>query len=83
MCSLRSALAALAILSTTPVGAQNLPEDGSVSPFPPKPSSSIAGPTLQESKLAPFPAENHLPEGAPNILIILLEATALSSGGML
>ena len=47
--------------------------DGSVLPFPPKASTSIAGPTLQESKLVPFPAENRLPKGAPNILIILLD----------
>ena len=73
MCSLRKTLAALAILSTTPVGAQGLPDDGSVLPFPPLPSSSVAGPTLQESKLAPFTAEDHLPKDAPNILIILLD----------
>ena len=47
--------------------------DGSVLPFPPKPSTSIAGPTLQQSKLVPFPAENRLPKDAPNILIILLD----------
>jgi arylsulfatase A-like enzyme len=47
--------------------------DGSVLPFPPAPSTSIAAPTLAESRLTPFPAENHLPKGAPNILIILLD----------
>lgn len=47
--------------------------DGSVLPFPPKPSTSIAGPTLRDSKLAPFPIENHLPKDAPNILIIMLD----------
>ena len=46
---LRKTLAALAILSAPPAGAQGLPDDGSVLPFPPKPSSSIAAPTLQES----------------------------------
>ena len=70
---LRKTLAALAILSAPPAGAQGLPDDGSVLPFPPKPSSSIAAPTLQESKLVPFPAESHLPKDAPNILIILLD----------
>ncbi len=47
--------------------------DGSVLPFPTPPSKSIAGPTLQDSTLAPFPPENHLPKGAPNILIIMLD----------
>lgn len=46
--------------------------DGSVLPFPRKPSTSIAGPTLQDSKLVPFPADNRLPKDAPNVLIIML-----------
>lgn len=54
----------------SPVWAQH---DGSILPFPPAPSNSIAAPTLAESKLMPFPVENHLPKGAPNILIILLD----------
>lgn len=47
--------------------------DGSVLPFPRKPSTSIAGPTLQDSKLVPFPADNRLPKDAPNVLIIMLD----------
>ena len=47
--------------------------DGSVLPFPPTPSASVAGPTLEDSKLAPFPADSHLPKDAPNILIIMLD----------
>lgn len=47
--------------------------DGSVLPFPRKPSTSIAGPTLQDSKLVPFPAENRLPKDAPNVLIIMMD----------
>lgn len=47
--------------------------DGSVLPFPPKPSMTVAGATLQESKLVPFPTESYLPKGAPNVLIILLD----------
>ncbi len=54
--------------------AQTSPEaDGSILPFPRKPSTSIAGPTLQQSKLVPFPADNRLPKDAPNILIIMLD----------
>ena len=47
--------------------------DGSVLPFPPTPSASVAGPTLQESKHQRRVEKSHLPEGAPNILIILLD----------
>jgi hypothetical protein len=49
------------------------PKDGSVFPFPPVPSASIAGPTLQESKHVRRAEPNHLPADAPNILIILLD----------
>jgi arylsulfatase A-like enzyme len=48
-------------------------QDGSILPFPPQPSASVAGPTLQESKLAPFDAARFLPKDAPNILIVLLD----------
>ena len=47
--------------------------DGSVLPFPPTPSASVAGPTLQESTHQRRVEPNRLPEGAPNILIILLD----------
>ncbi len=60
------------LLSAGNVGAQEA-TDGSVLPFPPIPSQSIAGPTLQESTLTPFPVESHLPKDAPNILIIMLD----------
>jgi len=49
------------------------PDDGSVLPFPPTPSASIAGPTLQESKHQRRVEPNRLPKDAPNILIILLD----------
>ncbi len=53
--------------------AAGLPDDGSVLPFPPTPSASVAAPTLQESKLQPRVEKSHLPKDAPNILIILLD----------
>jgi arylsulfatase len=57
-----------------PAFSQDAPQaDGSILPFPRKPSTSIAGPTLQQSRLVPFPEEKHLPKDAPNILIILLD----------
>ena len=42
-------------------------------PFPPRASGSTAGRTMQESVYKPNPAERHLPEDAPNILIILID----------
>src|SRR5271166_2806782 len=50
-----------------PVGAQE------VLPFPPKPSGSVAGATMQESTYAPLPLVNHLRKDAPNILIVLID----------
>lgn len=47
------------------------PQD--VLPFPPKPSGSIAGRTLAESVYSPLPASSHLPDDAPNILIVLID----------
>jgi len=49
------------------------PTDGSILPFPPVPSASIAGPTLQESKHVRRQEPKHLPANAPNILIVLLD----------
>ena len=50
-----------------PAGAQE------ILPFPPKPSGSIAGRTMQESIYSPLPAVNRLPKDAPNILIVLID----------
>ncbi|WP_428663604.1 arylsulfatase [Reyranella sp.] len=47
--------------------------DGTVLPFPPVPSASVAAPTLQGSRHQRREQANHLPAGAPNILIILLD----------
>ena len=46
---------------------------GAALPFPPVPTASTAGPTLQESKHVRRAESNHLPPGAPNILIVLLD----------
>ena len=42
-------------------------------PFPPKPSGSIAGRTMQDSTYNPLPAVDRLPKDAPNILIVLID----------
>jgi arylsulfatase len=60
-----------ALLPNAALGAT--PGDGSVLPFPPAPSASVAGETLQESKHQRRVEKNHLPKDAPNILIILLD----------
>ena len=60
--------------------AQILPErfayaadDGSVLPFQPAPSASIAGPTLKESTHKRRVDVKHLAPNAPNILIVLMD----------
>ncbi|MFI8608091.1 arylsulfatase [Pseudomonas sp. NPDC077649] len=42
-------------------------------PFPPAPSASDAGPTLQESRHQKRQTQTHLPADAPNILVIMLD----------
>lgn len=51
-----------------------LPADAQeVLPFPPKPSGSTAGRTMQESMYSPLPPVNRLPKDAPNMLIVLID----------
>jgi len=66
-------LASLALLTFWPAQAAAPATDGSVLPFPPVPSRSVAAPTLQASKLTPFPEESHLRKGAPNIVVIMMD----------
>ena len=47
--------------------------DGTILPFPQRPSGSKAGRTIQESVYSPKPAPKHLPDDAPNILIVLID----------
>jgi arylsulfatase len=47
--------------------------DGSVLPFPPTPSASIAGSSLQESKMTWRTEPERLKPGAPNVLIVLID----------
>ncbi|WP_204137777.1 arylsulfatase [Halomicronema sp. CCY15110] len=42
-------------------------------PFPPTPSASVAGPTIQESVYKQRVTPDRLPEDAPNILIVLID----------
>jgi arylsulfatase len=49
------------------------PDDGSVLPFPSAPSASVAKPRLQDSVHKRRVEETHLPAGAPNVLIVLID----------
>ena len=66
---------ALAATAVSPARAADAARaaDGSVLPFPPVPTASTAGPTLQESIHVRRAEPNHLPPNAPNILIVLLD----------
>ncbi len=66
---------AMAALGLSPARAVDAPRaaDGSILPFPPVPTASTAGPTLQESIHIRRAEPNHLPADAPNILIVLLD----------
>jgi hypothetical protein len=73
-----SALLALALypgdLFTGPqLAAAAEANDGSVLPFAPAPSASVAGETLQDSTMVRRVEPNHLPKDAPNIVIIMLD----------
>ena len=49
------------------------PADGSVLPFPPPPSESVAKPRLQDSTMKWAEEPQRLPKDAPNILIVLID----------
>jgi arylsulfatase A-like enzyme len=73
----RSLASALLLLCgcASPVFAQGAAaaNDGSVLPFPPVPSASIAAETLQDSRHQRRVESSHLSKDAPNIVIILLD----------
>lgn len=50
-----------------------IPDDGSVLPFPPAPMAGFTAERLQESTMKWPDVPSHLPENAPNILIVLLD----------
>jgi len=61
------------VLNIAAANAASTLADGSVLPFQPPPSASVAAPRLQDSKHQRRLEQNHLPKNAPNILIILLD----------
>ena len=62
---------ALAFTVTATIAAT--PDDGSVLPFPPTPSASKAGPTLQESVHKGRVEPERLPMSAPSISVVLID----------
>ena len=66
-----TAVAAVFLLAAPQVSAA--PVDGAELPFPPVPSASKAGPTLQTSTHIRRAQPNHLAKDAPNVLIILID----------
>lgn len=52
-----------------------------VLPFPPKPSGSLAGRTMQDSVYSPLPAPRRLPAAAPNIMIVLIDDVGPAQSG--
>ncbi|MFM7149615.1 MAG: arylsulfatase, partial [Gemmataceae bacterium] len=70
----------LALIGPAPLFAQNPPvpaarADGSILPFPPAPTASVAGPTIQDSKMKWRGEPRRLRDGAPNVLIVLIDDT--------
>jgi len=59
----------VARLSDSTTGTQ----DGNSLPFPPTPSASVAGRTMQESVYQPRVTPRRLPDDAPNILIVMID----------
>ena len=63
----------LVCLLGSPAMAGDVPDDGSVLPFPPVPMAGKAAPRLQDSIMKWPEQPRRLPEDAPNILIVLLD----------
>src|SRR6516165_9344222 len=75
-CAMNALLFAVS-LSCLMIAAPSASVAQQVLPFPPKPSGSTAGLTMQESVYSPQPAERRLREGAPNILVVLIDDAGL------
>jgi arylsulfatase A-like enzyme len=70
---MKPATAALALVLALGVSLPLSAGAQEILPFPPKPSGSIALPTMQESTYSPRPAVRRLSKDAPNILIVLID----------
>jgi arylsulfatase len=67
----------VAWLALAPIAAlaQTEAAPGTILPFPPAPSASVAGPTLAESTMVRRVEPDRLPVDAPNVVIIMLDDT--------
>ena len=70
---MKTALLVAALCGFTTAAFAATPDDGSVLPFPPTPSASVAQPRLQDSVHQRRAQPQHLKPDAPNVLIILLD----------
>lgn len=61
------------LVATARVAVGQTPDDGSVLPFPAPPMAGVAEQRLQDSVMKWPTAKKRLPEGAPNILIVLID----------
>ena len=73
MTGVRQLISSVALASLPAASLATWPGDGTVLPFPPTPSASVAKPRLQDSTMTRRVEKGHLPKDAPNILIILVD----------
>jgi hypothetical protein len=66
-------LSTAALITGSQLAAAAEVNDGSILPFAPAPSASVAGETLQDSTMVRRAEPDHLPKDSPNIIIILLD----------
>ncbi|MFV0483366.1 MAG: sulfatase-like hydrolase/transferase, partial [Bacteroidales bacterium] len=72
-------LLSLILMTFVGFSGQTIAQD--VLPFPPVPSASTAGITIEESTYKNREVPNHLPEDAPNIVIIMIDDVGPGQAG--
>ena len=72
-CAGPTALLAFVLASSAVAQLAPVPDDGCVLPFPPTPSASVAGATLQDSTMTWRKEPQRLKPDAPNVLIVLID----------
>jgi len=74
-------LSGVSLILVASVAFAQTPDDGSVLPFPPTPSASIAAPSLAESTMKWRTPKRHLAKDAPNVVIIMLDDVGFGQAG--
>ncbi|NIY96779.1 arylsulfatase [Salipiger sp. HF18] len=78
--ALREGAALLFITSASTVSAQDAPRDGSVLPLPPAPFNGVITKTF-EGSTQDYPQPVTPPEGAPNVLVVLIDDLGFGQPG--